>query len=229
MARVAESDNDGQFSRRRETLQDLWDNGIRDPRQLMALTAIPRSTLYRNLDRLQCNQRLERVHGSGKPRALSAHFKRVLVQTALMNPQLSSETLAVKLVESNGPRVSGSTVYRELKASGIRKIRPSAAPNLSDRHKKLRVKWAIENRDTDWSRVVFTDESYFSLYRNTIRLWSKSKRTKKTPKFGPTIVVWGGISLRGTTTLCLTKGSINALRYQEILSEHMTSIFFPLS
>ena len=34
-------------------------------------------------------------------------------------------------------------------------------------------------------------------------------------------MVWGGMSERGTTTLSLTRGSINSEKYQDILSEHL--------
>ena len=37
-------------------------------------------------------------------------------------------------------------------------------------------------------------------------------------------MVWGAISSRGTTTLSLSKGSVNAEKYQDILNEHLPSL-----
>ena len=102
---------------------------------------------------------------------------------------------------------------------------------MTDKHKKNRVDWCRANLGRDWSRVLFTDESYFMLYRHKVKLWSRKRPLKPSPKWGPSIMIWCGISSRGTTTLSLTKGSISADRYQDILDENMESMMscFPMA
>ena len=67
--------------------------------------------------------------------------------------------------------------------------------------------------------MIFTDESSFQNFRNTIKLWGKKRYLKMKSKTRKQIMVWGGISLRGTTPLKHVFGSINSDKYIEILNE----------
>jgi hypothetical protein len=40
-----------------------------------------------------------------------------------------------------------------------------------------------------------------------------------TPKHSPAIMIWGGIGIRGTTTVHLSRGSINSETHTEILGK----------
>ena len=44
------------------------------------------------------------------------------------------------------------------------------------------------------------------------------------PKWSPKIMVWGGISVRGTTTFGFDVGTVNSQVYQKILNEHLQSV-----
>jgi hypothetical protein len=50
---------------------------------------------------------------------------------------------------------------------------------LTNRHKEARVNWCLKNRNTDWSKVVFTDESYFLFHRNKEREWQKEDQKSR--------------------------------------------------
>ncbi|GFW17106.1 transposable element Tcb2 transposase [Trichonephila clavipes] len=78
---------------------------------------------------------------------------------------------------------------------------------LTPRHRVARRRWAAEHRDWeqhDWSQVLFTDESRFSLERDG---W----------------MVWGGISIGGRTDLHIIRnGTLTGQRYaDEILRPHV--------
>ena len=46
-------------------------------------------------------------------------------------------------------------------------------PMLMKKQKDTRIHWAIKHKKGDWSRTIFTDETFYQLFRNTIRRWSK--------------------------------------------------------
>ena len=68
---------------------------------------------------------------------------------------------------------------------------------LTQEQKEARVQWVIRHQDDDWSRTVFTDETGYQLFRNTIRRWSKNPKAevKRIPKNRQKILAWGGISI----------------------------------
>ncbi len=68
------------------------------------------------------------------------------------------------------------TVWRHLKISEYMSILPKATPVLIKDHKLRRVEWAQRHLDTNWSRVVFSDETSYQLFRNTVRRWSKNAK-----------------------------------------------------
>ncbi|CAF3363750.1 unnamed protein product [Rotaria socialis] len=50
---------------------------------------------------------------------------------------------------------------------------PLNTPMLTEEHKERRIEWAKQYLNDDWKAAIFTDESSFQLFRNTIRRWSK--------------------------------------------------------
>jgi len=55
---------------------------------------------------------------------------------------------------------------------------------LTNEQKERRVQWALAHKDDDWSRTIFSDETSYQLFRNTIRRWSKyaQEEKKRIPK-----------------------------------------------
>ncbi|GFW34907.1 transposable element Tcb1 transposase [Trichonephila clavipes] len=106
---------------------------------------------------------------------------------------------------------------------------------LTPRHRAARRRWAVEHRDWeqhDWSQVLFTDESQFSLECDTRRVlvW-RDRDTRNNPTFvrersqyrRAGWMVWGGISIGGRTDLHIIRnGTLKGRRYaDEILRPHV--------
>ena len=106
-----------------------------------------------------------------------------------------------------------------IKKRGFKNLLPRKVPFLTPAMKEKRLQWCLKNRSREWSNVIFTDESSFQNFRNTIKLWGKKRYLKMKSKTRKQIMVWGGISLRGTTPLKHVFGSINSDKYIEILNE----------
>ncbi|GFT66339.1 transposable element Tcb1 transposase [Trichonephila clavipes] len=104
-----------------------------------------------------------------------------------------------------------------------------------ERHRAARRRWAAEHPDWeqhDWSQVLFTDESRFSLECDTRRVlvW-RDKGTRNNPTFvhersqyrRAGWMVWGGISIGGRTDLHIIRnGTLTGRRNaDEILRPHV--------
>ena len=81
-------------------------------------------------------------------------------------------------------------------------------PRLTPDYKTRRINFAKKYKDTDWSKVMFTDESPFNLYyapntKNDV-VWDSQEHSvpcAQKVKFSPRVMIWGGITARGLTNL----------------------------
>ena len=82
---------------------------------------------------------------------------------------------------------------------GYKSTLPYGTTMLTKEQKHARVQWAIQHKDDDWTRTIFTNETCYQLFRNTIRRWPRNPSTevKRIPKNKQKIMVWGGISIKG--------------------------------
>jgi hypothetical protein len=161
---------------------------------------------------------LQRKPGSGAKCKIVGNDLQRVSQLAHHHQKLSSAKIGELAEKRGSPLVHPNTILNTLK---YLKWVPTAVPTMTKAHKEKCLKWCLDNQKRDWSMVIFTDESYFQLFRNKVREWTKSRPQKPTPKHGPSFMVWGGIGTRGTTTLEIARGSINATRYQDILSTNL--------
>ena len=106
---------------------------------------------------------------------------------------------------------------------GYRNVLPHKTPILTKEHKESRVQWAIRHKDDDWNRTIFTDETCYQLFRNTLRRWSKNSKTvvKRIPKNRQKIIVWGRFSANGLIGCHSFTCIMNATYYIQILQNHL--------
>ncbi len=132
--------------------------------------------------------------------------------------------MATKLGQK-GVEVSHMTVSRHLTAQGYKKALPRATPMLTDVHKQKRIEWAQNHLNDDWNQTLFSDETAFQLFRNTVERWFKNKRPiRPMPKDRTKIFAWGGFCIKGKTSLFCFRRIMNAEFYVEILQNHIPEI-----
>ncbi|GFV03244.1 transposable element Tcb2 transposase [Trichonephila clavipes] len=126
--------------------------------------------------------------------------------------------------------ISRFTVARRLHGGGLFARRPIRCVPLTPAHRRRRSLWCREQRnwrDNEWGRVLFTDESRFSLSSDSHRIliW-RERGSRNHPsniierdRYGGRVLVWGGIMLGSRTDLHIfDAGSVNVTRYcNEIL------------
>ncbi|GFW91705.1 HTH_Tnp_Tc3_2 domain-containing protein [Trichonephila clavipes] len=120
---------------------------------------------------------------------------------------------------------------QRLHGGGLFARRPVRCVPLTPAHRRRRSLWCREHRnwrDNEWGRVLFTDESRFSLSSDSHRIliWRErgsrnhpSNIIERDRYGGRGVLVWGGIMLGSRTDLHIfDAGSVNGTRYcNEIL------------
>ncbi|GBB92182.1 hypothetical protein RclHR1_01980007 [Rhizophagus clarus] len=208
----------------RQTILHLWNNGVRQGTQIHKITNIPLSTIYDNIKKLKKNGEVGQKRGSGRPKKITGKFSRNLLRDVRKDTSVSTRTLTKKLCK-NGLEVSHMTISRHLANHGYKKAILRATPMLTAAHKQKRVEWAQNHLNDDWSLTLFSDETAFQLFRNTVQRWYKKERPiRPMPKDRTKIFAWGRFYIMGKTSLFCFRRIMNAEFYVEILQNHVPQI-----
>ncbi|GFT31252.1 transposable element Tc3 transposase [Trichonephila clavipes] len=150
---------------------------------------------------------------------------------ARRNRRQTAGEIARHTTQATGRPISRFTVARRLHGGGLFARRPVRCVPLTPSHRRRRSLWCREHRnwrDNEWGRVLFTDESRFSLSSDSHRIliWRErgsrnhsSNIIERDRYGGRGVLVWGGIMLRSRKDLHIFgAGSVNGTRYcNEIL------------
>ncbi|GFV99566.1 transposable element Tc1 transposase [Trichonephila clavipes] len=167
---------------------------------------------------------------SGRPRGTTPADDRYIVLQARRNRRQTAGEIARHTTQATGRPISRFTVARRLHGGGLFARRPVRCTfNACQSEKAFSVvPGTPELRDNEWGRVLFTDESRFSLSSDShrIRIWRErgsrnhpSNIIERDRYGGRSVLVWGGIMLGSRTDLHIfDAGSVNGTRYcNEIL------------
>ncbi|GFS51178.1 transposable element Tcb1 transposase [Trichonephila clavipes] len=168
---------------------------------------------------------------SGRPRGTTPADDRYIVLQARRNRRQTAGEIARHTTQATGRPISCFTVARRLHGGGLFARRAVRCVPLTPAHRRRRSLWCREHRnwrDNEWGRVLFTDESRFSLssYSHRILIWRErgsrnhpSNIIERDRYGGRGVLVWGGIMLGSRTDLHIfDAGSVNGTRYcNEIL------------
>ncbi|GFU66903.1 transposable element Tcb2 transposase [Trichonephila clavipes] len=125
--------------------------------------------------------------------------------------------------------VSTPQTYRNrLHGVGLHAHRPTVCVRLTSRHRPDHREWATEHvnwRRNEWSNVLSSDESCFSVHPNNRRIFIwRDRGNRNNPAFvhesvrfgGGGVLVCGFISIDGRTDLyIIPDGPLTARRYRE--------------
>ncbi|GFT68067.1 transposable element Tcb1 transposase [Trichonephila clavipes] len=135
------------------------------------------------------------------------------------------------------PVPSRETIRRRLTEVGLRSRRPLRCLPLTPHHRQCRLDfcrpratWSV----TDWRRVIFSDESRFSLSADDhrTRVWRRTGQ-RSNPAFiverhtaiSQSVTVWGAISWDTRSSLVVLQGTLTARRY---VDDILTPIVLPM-
>ena len=141
------------------------------------------------------------------------------------NPFYSAPRVLRDVRQARGINVGVQTIRNRLHDSGLKARRPNVVPVLTQRHRQTWSQWAREHRGwtlNQWSRVLFSDKSRFTVDHNDgrIRVWRR-RGERFHPQFavahnrwgaGP-VMIWAGISSEYRTDLHVVQGNVNGQHY----------------
>ncbi|GFU08768.1 transposable element Tc1 transposase [Trichonephila clavipes] len=168
---------------------------------------------------------------SGRPRGTTPADDRYIVLQARRKRRQTAGEIARHTTQATGRPILRFTVARRLHGGGLFARRPVRCVPLTPAHRRRHSLLCREHRnwrDNEWGRVLFTDESRFSLSSDSHRIliWrergSRNHRSNiiERDRYGGCgVLVWGGIMLGSRTDLHIfDAGSVNGTRYcNEIL------------
>ncbi|GFU25644.1 transposable element Tcb1 transposase, partial [Trichonephila clavipes] len=119
-----------------------------------------------------------RGFSSGRSQGTTPADDRYIVLQARRNRRQTAGEIARHTTQATGRPISRFTVARRLHGGGLFARRTERCVPLTPAHRRRRSLWCREHRnwrDNEWGRVLFTDESSFSLSSDShcIRIWKE--------------------------------------------------------
>ncbi|GFW96741.1 transposable element Tcb1 transposase [Trichonephila clavipes] len=159
---------------------------------------------------------------TGRPRGTTPADDQYIVLQARRNRRQTAGEIARHTTQATGRPISRFTVTRRLHGGGLFARRPVRCISLTPAVRRRRSLWCREHRnwrDKEWGRVLFTNDSRFSLSSDSHRIliWRKrgsrnhpSNIIERDRYGGRGVLVWGSIMLGSRTDLHIfDAGSVN--------------------
>ena len=179
-------------------------------------------------NRMKKRDNWSRKKGSGRKRCTTRKQDREIVLKAKRNPFISNQ----EIKEDLNLLCSQWTIGRRLREANLKSYYTAKKPFISETNRKKRLKWAklhVKWTAAQWKRVVFSDESPFTVrYQRKIRVRRppgqryNPRYLKGTVKHPKKINVWGCFSVKGVGKLHLIKGILEKTQMLHILQTVMT-------
>ena len=194
------------------------------------------STISRLVQRLRATGRLTDRPRSGRLRVTTQRQDRRIRLVHLRNRLRTATETAREVIGTHGHHVCPRTVRNRLREFDLRPRRPYVGPNLTPRRRQRRMQWLRAHapnrfRLADLRRVMFSDESRFSLQRSDRRQRVYRRLgerysdacVREVDRFGEGVRNGsGGISHGVKTPLVVIQGNLTAVRYRDqVLMPHV--------
>ncbi|GFX78396.1 transposable element Tcb2 transposase [Trichonephila clavipes] len=173
----------------------------------------------------------DRRPGQGRRLTTTPNEDCYLALTARRHRNMNATLLLQHLRSATVTTVSTQTVQNWLHGVGLYARRPMVCVRLTSKHRRGRREWATEHvnwKRNEWSNVLFSDESRFSVHPDNRRIFIwRDRGSRNNPAFvhesvrfgGGGVLVYGGISIDGRTDLYIIRdGPLTARRYRGMRS-----------
>jgi transposase len=213
------------LAERRIAVRTLWSTGVRDAAKISEMTGLPLSTAYRYVAQLRAGEKLEPLPRSGRPRVLTPRKRQYLGRLIAKDKFSTVKDLTNSLQTAfSNLTISRWSVNRAINRLGYHSQLPQRVPILTADHKKARVAWAKAHVHENWNKVVWTDETSFQMFSNTMRAFHKDDEApleKPIPKHPYKIHFWGAFSASGTIDYYMFTQNLNGELYRTILTNNL--------
>jgi transposase len=188
---------------------------------------IGKNTVSRWLKQYRNYNNVNRKQGSGRKKIINENNTDYLLNEIKKDNTLTTKILAEKIKKEKQINVTAETVRRCIKSNGIIYAMPSIKPFMSDEHKRKRLEWALNNMKTDWSKVIFSDETKIEKHTRIKKRWIDKNNITiiQTVKYPLKVNIWGCITIGGTETIYIFKEIMDAKVYTDILDRNLLTIY----
>jgi len=187
------------------------------------------STIKRVLDRFESRKSLDRLPGTGKSRKLTPTERRDIVLKVKRDCNLTAREIRSDIGRDD---VCINTILRPIHEDGeLNSYWTTNKPFISKNNEQLRIQWCKEHlhwTKADWDKVIWSDESPFTLRfngrRRVLRRHNERyhvKALKGTFKHDLKINVWGCFSAHGVGKISLIEGIMDTKVYTLILDNEL--------
>ncbi|GFX88576.1 transposable element Tcb2 transposase [Trichonephila clavipes] len=147
---------------------------------------------FRDLEPFVETESAGRRPGQGRRRETTPNEDRYLVLTARRHRNMKATHLQQHLRSATGTTVSTQTVRNRLHGVSLYARKPMLCVRLTSRHRRDCREWATEHvnwRRNEWSNVLFSDESRFSVHSDNRRIFIwRDRGSRNNPAFACTKV-----------------------------------------
>ena len=144
--------------------------GVSDENTLVDYCDPTLETVRKHIKNFETGGTHHRKEGSGTNQKLSNGQVEEFLSYADRRSELSSRQYAAWCTQRF--EFGRNCVIRLLKLNGFRHWKMRRQPNLTAAHRYKRETWCLQNYHCNWSKVFFTDETYFILHRAKNCYWS---------------------------------------------------------
>ncbi|GFT99184.1 HTH_Tnp_Tc3_2 domain-containing protein [Trichonephila clavipes] len=133
---------------------------------------ITQSVISKFWQRFQDDGNVSRCYSTGRPRDTTPNEDQYLAVTAKRSRRNTASDLSRQHSSATGTTVSRQTVYKRLEHIGLYACRPVRCVPLTATYCRLRLTWSRDHAlgtPQQWSCVMFSDESSFSLESDSRR------------------------------------------------------------
>lgn len=169
----------------------------------------------------------------GRKQKMDDRQQRSLKRIVKADRRISAVKATAALNNALQEPVSTSTVRRELHDMNLYARAAISKPLIKPQNAVNRKRWCKDHKEwtpDQWNQVVWSDESSFTLFPTTGRVyvWRTPGEAYNPGCLLPTVrhgggsvMVWGAISMHSLGPLVAMKGKIKAKDYQEILDDQV--------
>ena len=199
---------------------------------------ISQSVVSRLWARYQRSGAVADMQRSGRPRSMSRRDDH-LVNQMLSNGSLTSTDLQQNLLSVWGVTVCRQTISNRVHIGGLRAWHAQVVLPLKARHRRARLAWFTQCRRwniNQWSHVMFSDESRFTLdfldrrrrvWRRVGERYTDPARVAPDRYGGGYVMVWGGITMTSKTDLHACQVWVTGVCYRDNVLAPYVILFAP--
>src|SRR5579871_5026287 len=139
-----------------------------------------KDTIQTWINRYQETGDVQEEEKQGRKRKTSEKEDLDIISIAKKHRTSSSMKIFLSM-SKQGTDISSSIVRRRLNKQNLYKLEPLKKLLLSDTNRDNRLIWAKANKNTDWSKVIFTDETTISQFSKPKKVWRQRREIIKAP------------------------------------------------